>query len=184
MTPDDEQDPLLQEGTGAVVPTPPATVTSSSANTVSRVVLAQLTHTDLYSAWRYAALAAIMAAASDIIKIRSFIAELNDTSITIGELDTDDKELVVIDARLFSAITSAIRQHKDYLELLRQFEVDITFGNGRQALRILDRHHLHSASRLGLKAAVGITHLKLQRGQFAKLGDFLTQFQLAEKRMR
>jgi len=106
-----------------------------------------------------------------------FMEELDDPSVTFEDLaDPLPEPLRILNSRLYSAVMKACQKHSDNYQYVLSLQTEVAFGQGRQAIRILDKAHNYEAPLLAIKAGGYVSNHKC--GSMQDLSEHVAQLRL------
>ena len=140
------------------------------------------TNFEEYVEYRYGLKAAILAISRNVLEIKRYLADLDDPTKSNQDLLNYRSVLEeFVDAQVFTALLQAAKS-KQALRVMEKVRLEVPFGAGRVAIRVMDRALQYEQKRVSMRATALLMGLKCKDGDNLKkyLQDFrLYRFQMA-----
>ena len=135
-----------------------------------------------YEGWRFTLKSQILRVAPDPVAAMVYIRELDDESVSFGDLASNlSVNMNKTDVNVFAAVVAACQKGKKGPEILKLIQSRAQFGCGRQAVRIVDQRHLHESTHLATEANIKIQELSCSG--LSELDSYMASFSLYRHQM-
>ncbi|CAE7036585.1 unnamed protein product [Symbiodinium sp. CCMP2592] len=135
-----------------------------------------------YEGWRFSLKSQILRVAPDPVAAMAYIRELDDESVSFGDLASNlSVDVNKTDVNVFAAVVAACQKGKKGPEILKLIQSRAQFGCGRQAVRIVDQRHLHESTHLATEANTKIQELSCSG--LSELDSYMASFSLYRHQM-
>ncbi|OLP99528.1 hypothetical protein AK812_SmicGene17907 [Symbiodinium microadriaticum] len=135
-----------------------------------------------YEGWRFTLKSQILRVAPDPVAAMVYIRELDDESVSFGDLASNlSVDMNKTDVNVFAAVVAACQKGKKGPEILKLIQSRAQFGCGRQAVRIVDQRHLHESTHLATEANTKIQELSCSG--LSELDSYMASFSLYRHQM-
>ena len=103
-----------------------------------------------YEGWRFTLKSQILRVAPDPVAAMAYIRELDDESVSFGDLaSTLSTDMNKTDVNVFATVVAACQKGKKGPEILKFIQSRAHFGCGRQAVRIVDQRLINTFGHRG-----------------------------------
>ncbi|CAE7450270.1 unnamed protein product [Symbiodinium sp. CCMP2592] len=135
-----------------------------------------------YEGWRFSLKNQILSVAPDPVAAMAYIRELDDESVSFGDLASNlSVDMNKTDVNVFAAVVAACHKGKKGSEILKLIQSRAQFGCGRQAVRIVDQRHLHESTHFATEANTKIQELSCSG--LSELDSYMASFSLYRHQM-
>ena len=136
---------------------------------------------DDYDNWKFLLKASICAhpSVNNPVEVLAFLEVVEDLSVSDTHLFTEREEIFAkLDTQLFLALVMALNNSVDGSQITTRIRGSVTFGCGRQALRLVDKFYRHEKGKARTRALRNLMQLSCDK--VSRLGDYLARFSLYE----
>ena len=146
-----------------------------------RIELPPMKKVDDYDNWKFLLKASICAhpSVNNPVEVLAFLEVVEDLSVSDTHLFTEREEIFAkLDTQLFLALVMALNNSVDGSQITTRIRGSVTFGCGRQALRLVDKFYRHEKGKARTRALRNLMQLSCDK--VSRLGDYLARFSLYE----